>query len=374
MNIGFEAKRFFTNYTGLGNYNRFIVEAMSKHAPSNQYFLYTPKKKNNEEVNEIIGRKNIEVVVPEGVYSFLTSAWRTFGINSARATKSLDIFHGLSQELPFNLSPQTKKVVTVHDLIFLRYPKFYNPIDIAIYKAKVKSACERADLIVAISSQTAEDIIDFLKIDSRKIAVVYQGIHPNFKRQISIEEKARVRDKYQLPEKFVLNVGTIEQRKNVKVLIDALALMPETLHLPVVIVGRATAYLDEVMRVAAEKKVSEKISIINNASFYDLPSIYQLAHVFVYPSLFEGFGIPLVEAIEAGVPVITSTGSCFSEAAGPSSLYVNPGNAEELANALIQVLESHSLRQEMIVTSKKFIERFSSAEIAKEILSQYSKL
>jgi glycosyltransferase involved in cell wall biosynthesis len=374
MNIGFEAKRFFTNYTGLGNYNRFIVDALSKHAPSNQYYLYTPKKKNNEEVNEIIARKNIEVIVPEGVYSYVTSAWRTFGINSAEATKSLDIFHGLSQELPFNLPTRIKKVVTVHDLIFLRYSKFYNPIDVAVYKAKVKSACERADLIIAISSQTAQDIVDFLKIDSQKIAVVYQGIHPNFNRQISNDEKTRVRDKYQLPEKFILNVGTIEQRKNVKLLVEALALMPETFQLPVVIVGRATAYLEEVMKAAADKKVSDKIKVISDASFQDLPSIYQEANVFVYPSLFEGFGIPLVEAIESGLPVITSTGSCFSEAAGPSSLYVNPSKPEELANALTQVLENNSARQEMVAKSKKFIERFSSAEIAKEIFNEYAKL
>jgi glycosyltransferase involved in cell wall biosynthesis len=215
MNIGFEAKRFFTNYTGLGNYNRFIVDALSRHAQQNKYLLYTPKKKSNAEVDEIVDRENVEVVLPEGFYSLVSSAWRTFGVNSASATKSLDIFHGLSQELPFNLPGRVKKVVTVHDLIFLRYPKFYNPIDVAIYKVKVKSACQRADLVIAISSQTAQDIIDFLKIDAGKIVVVYQGIHPNFKRHISEEEKKIVREKYNLPSKFILNVGTIEQRKNV---------------------------------------------------------------------------------------------------------------------------------------------------------------
>jgi glycosyltransferase involved in cell wall biosynthesis len=374
MNIGFEAKRFFTNYTGLGNYNRFIVDAVSKHAPANKYFLYTPKKKSNAEVDEIVGRKNVEVILPVGLYSLVSSAWRTFGVDSASATKSLDIFHGLSQELPFNLPIRVKKVVTVHDLIFLRYPKFYNPIDVTIYKAKVKSACERADLVIAISSQTAEDVVEFLKIDRNKIVVVYQGIHPNFKRPISDQEKDSVRQKYKLPKKFILNVGTIEQRKNVKLLIEALALLPETLRVPIVIVGRATSYLDDVMKAATEKNVSDKITVITNASFQDLPAIYQQAHVFAYPSLFEGFGIPLVEAIQSGLPVITSTGSCFSEAAGPSSLYVNPTNAEELADALHLVFQSEPSRSEMIISSRKFIERFSPERIASSILNEYSKL
>jgi glycosyltransferase involved in cell wall biosynthesis len=153
-----------------------------------------------------------------------------------------------------------------------------------------------------------------------------------------------------------------------------LALVPEAVRIPVVIVGRATPYLDDVLKAAAEKNVLHEINVINNVAFQDLPGIYQQAHVFVYPSLFEGFGIPLVEAIQSGLPVITSTGSCFSEAAGPRSLYVNPTKAEELADALQQVLENDQLRREMISASQKFIEQFSPEKIATSIVSEYSKL
>ncbi len=372
MKVGFEAKRFFTNYTGLGNYSRFIVDALSTFAPENDYLLYTPRRKSNPEVDSITSRKNISVVTPTGFYSFASSAWRTFGIGAATGINEVKIFHGLSQELPFNLPRTVRKIVTVHDLIFLRYPKLYNPIDVAIYKVKVKSACQRADRIIAISTQTADDIVEFLKIDPEKISVVYQGCHPAFKVVRSMEERAVVRKKYNLPERYILNVGTIEYRKNVGLLIKALTLLPKSLQIPVVIVGRATSYVEAVLKIAKESGVADKIILIHNSSFADLPAIYQQAEIFVYPSLFEGFGIPLVEAIESGLPVITSTGSCFSEAAGPSSVYVEPGDSDALGDALKNLLENKDRKVQMVNKSRDFIRRFSPENIAGEILKAYN--
>ena len=374
MKIGFDAKRFFNNFTGLGNYSRFVIGALSEYASENAYFLYSPKTRNHPELNTILERKNITVVTPPQGYRIfgLGSLWRTWGISKESSVKALQVFHGLSQELPVNLPATVKKVVTVHDLIFIRYPKLYKPLDVSIYKAKVGAACHQADKILATSIQTKQDIIEFLKIDPAKIEVVYQGCHPNFKKKFSLEQIQEVKARFALPQHYILNVGTIEARKNVLLLIKALALLPAESRMPIVIIGRPTEYkkkiLEEVQRLGLDKWVI----FLHDVPFMDLPAIYQGADLFVYPSLFEGFGIPIVEALESSVPVISGTGSCLSEAGGPGSIYVNPHNVEELAEQVNKVLSDEILQKQMINIGKKYIEQFEAEVIAEKLIAVYN--
>lgn len=372
MQIGFEAKRIFSNYTGLGNYGRFVVTSLTSNFPDHSYFLYTPKFVANREVEPYLIHKNVEIIEPGGGYRAFTSLWRSWGVGFDPTMKNLNVFHGLSQELPYQLAKGIKKVVTVHDLIFLRFPQFYNAIDVSIYKAKVVHACKLADRVIAISEQTREDLIYYLKVNPDKIVVIYQGCHPNFKRNISAGDVALVRKKYALPENYILNVGTIEERKNTLLLIRALALMPKEQRLPVLIVGKPTEYLNSVKEEAARLGVIDDIRLLHNARFVDFPAIYRGGVVFVYPSLFEGFGIPLIEAIESGIPVITSTGSCFSEAAGPASAYVDPKKPEDLAAALVKTTGSDVLRNEMISKSREYVSRFNGELISKQLFDVYT--
>jgi glycosyltransferase involved in cell wall biosynthesis len=376
MNIGFEAKRFFTNQTGLGNYSRFIIDALSNYASENQYHLYTPRLNANNEITPILKRTNVKTHLPSKFYKIThtTSLWRSWGMCKDPSIKNLQIFHGLSHELPVNFPKHVKKVVTVHDLIFYRFPQFYKSVDVSIYKTKLTHACKNADKIIAISEQTSQDLQQFLKVDPAKIEVVYQGCHPNFKRHISEAEKRNVKLKYNLPDRYILNVGTIEVRKNIKVLIEALAMLPKEERIPLVVVGKATPYLKEVIVSASKLDVLDNIIFIHNASFQDFPAIYQQAEVFVYPSLFEGFGIPLVEAIESGVPVVTSTGSCFREAAGPDALYADPDSPEELSFHLKNILTHPALREKMISESKKYTLRFSPQNVAKDMMTVYNQM
>jgi glycosyltransferase involved in cell wall biosynthesis len=374
MHVGFEAKRFFTNFTGLGNYARFVVNALSEFEPENSYTLYSPKVKLHPEINTIVAKPNINTVSPNGIEKIFPGLWRSYGLSKNQSVKSLDVFHGLSHELPFGLPTKVKKVVTVHDLIFLRYPEYYSAIDVAIYRSKVQSACDRADLIIAISEQTKSDIEIFLGVDARKIKVIYQGCHPNFKRRSSPTEKELIRKKYGLPQKFILNVGTIEPRKNLRMLVEALAMMPEEARLPLVVIGRATKYKNEVLQVANTLGVSNQLCFTDGISFADLPLIYQLADLFVYPSQFEGFGIPLVEAIESGVPVITSSGSCFIEAAGPTSLYSDPYDPNSLATNIRNVLTQPDLRRNMIAGSLAYVRKFDPSVIARDLMNAYAEL
>jgi glycosyltransferase involved in cell wall biosynthesis len=376
MNVGFEAKRFFTNYTGLGNYCRFIIDALSRYQQQHKYFLYTPRASDHAEVVPIIQRQNVEVIYPDGIYSkpVLSSLWRSWRMTHHKTIRSLSVFHGLSQELPIGLPGNIKKVVTVHDLIFLRYPQFYNPIDVKIYTNKVTRACRAADCIIAISEQTAADIRTFLNIAGSKIKVVYQGCHPVFKKRLLPEELKSVRSKYNLPDRYVLNVGTIEERKNLMVLIHAMAALPEKARIPVVVAGKQTAYYKTILKEVKKNNLLPWIFFLHKVSFADLPAIYQGATVFVYPSVFEGFGIPLIEAIESGIPVITSKGSCFSEAAGPDAIYIDPHDSHELSVQLNRLLSDRIMRETMVERSKNFIRKFEPEVIATELIKVYQSL
>nr|WP_236676218.1 glycosyltransferase family 1 protein [Chryseolinea lacunae] len=349
------------------------MNALCDFEPGHHYVLYTPKTRKHPEVTPLVGRAQVQVVTPPWSYTIFKAAslWRTVGIAGEASVKTLQVFHGLSQELPVNLPTGIKKIVTVHDLIFLRFPRLYNPIDVAIYKTKVNAACKSADVVVAISQQTAQDLIDFLQVPASKIKVVYQGCHPQFNTVATPNQIQEVKKKYALPERFVLNVGTLETRKNVLLLIQALALQKPAERLPVVIVGKETAYKKQVVEEAQQSGVLESLIFLHEVPFQEFPALFQGAEVFVYPSLFEGFGIPLVEAMASGIPVITSTGSCFSEAAGPGSLYVDPENAEELAHQLSRVLSDGELRKQMIADGKKFIGQFRPEVIAKDLMALY---
>ncbi|MBT1701650.1 glycosyltransferase family 4 protein [Chryseosolibacter indicus] len=373
MNIGFEAKRFFTNSTGLGNYSRFIVDALSVNNENDNFFLYTPSNVPGKASKEILNRRNVKVVRPSSTYQMFKagSLWRTWGISQHPTIDSLNVFHGLSHELPIGLPVHIKKIVTVHDLIFLRYPQFYRQIDIWIYKSKLLHACRNADKIIAVSKQTASDLIEFLHVDEKKIEVVYQGCHSNFKRKLSAQEIEQVKIKHQLPAEYILNVGTVEERKNVLVLVKALAQIPEKSRLPLIIMGKHTPYYQTVVEEAAKLGVIKNIRFLNNIPFADFPAIYQGAKVFVYPSLFEGFGIPLVEAIESCVPVITSEGSCFIEAAGPSAKYINPKRSDELKKTLMEVLSDDTLRDQMIKGSTEYIQKFRPEVISSNLIKAY---
>ena len=238
----------------------------------------------------------------------------------------------------------------------------------------MKYACTEADCIVAISEQTKNDLIEFLHVPAEKIVVVYQGCHPNFHRNFSHQALQEVRNKYQLPEHFLLNVGTVEPRKNVLHVVKAMKEMGDTSTIPLVIVGRHTAYTRVIQNYLKENGMELRVHFIPKANFADLPAIYQLSKAFVYPSVFEGFGIPLVEAIACGVPVITSTGSCFSEAAGPNSLYVDPQDVKGMAAAIDKVLKDEALRKSMMVGSSAYIKRFESAAIAQDMMRVYRSL
>ena len=330
MNIGFDAKRFFHNKTGLGNYSRDLVRGLLEHHPEHHYHLFTPSSHIDLQNKFLKGYKNVSIVEPKGINASMKSYWRSVGLEKDLKKNKVDIFHGLSHEIPKKKKGSTiKYVVTIHDLIFLRYPKNYKTIDRKIYLKKVQHACEVADKIIAISQQTKKDIIEFLKVDESKIEVVYQTCSSAFMKESHFSYQESVLRKYNLPENFILTVGTVEKRKNIASLVEAIG--KSRTQLPLVVVGAQTDYIKEVEAAVTKYKLDEQVAFLQNVSFLDLPALYQLANLFVYPSVFEGFGIPILEALYSKTPVIAATGSCLEEVGGPSSVYVDPFDTDTMA-------------------------------------------
>jgi len=263
-----------------------------------------------------------------------------------------------------------KSVVTIHDLIFMRYPNLYSYFDRKIHYYKFKYAANKADLVIAISEQTKKDIVTYLKINPNKIKVIYQGCAPVFKEEIPIEFIELTRKKYQLPSDFILNVGTIEKRKNVLSVIKAIKEMDTQL----VIIGKKTTYFKDINTYIVENSLQNKVIFLENVELKELASIYKMATIFIYPSVFEGFGIPIVEALYSKTPVITSKGSCFSEAGGENSIYINPLNPEEIRIELSELLANSEKREVMKQKGFEFVQKFNDAQIAKNWIDTYQEI
>jgi glycosyltransferase involved in cell wall biosynthesis len=264
-----------------------------------------------------------------------------------------------------------KTVVSIHDLIFLRYPEFYKPIDRKIYTSKFRHACRDANKIIAISQQTKSDIMEFFGTAENKIDVIYQACNEGFHSLATSSERIALKEKYGLPENYLLYVGTIEKRKNLLNLLQAIHL--GKIDVPLVIVGKPTNYLKPVQDYIRTNRI-ENIYFLSGVPNEDLPGIYQMSTLFVYPSVFEGFGIPILEALYSKTPVITSIGSCFSEAGGKYSIYIDPTNPEEMANAITRVLSDTNLQSTMVEEGYKHALSFDHSTIASRLMNMYKQL
>ncbi len=368
MKIGFDGKRLTQNFTGLGNYSRYVLKILSMHHPENQYYVYAPRPPRRAEE---LSSTAINLNYPQKTFS--KSYWRSFGILNDLKKDGIDLYHGLSNEIPFGLKNSgISSVVTIHDLIFLRYPHYYPFIDRKIYEFKFRYAANHSDKIIAISEQTKRDIIHYFNIPENRIEVIYQNSDPVFKKDYSETEKQKVRSVYNLPEKYLLNVGTIETRKNLLLVVKALNQLDPGIQL--VVIGKETSYINEINTFISRYGLAERIHFLKNVDSKDLPLIYQQAEIFIYPSEFEGFGIPIIEALHSGVPVIAAKGSCLEEAGGSGSIYIDPDDHLELAEQIIMVIGNNMKKQAMIRAGFEHLKDFADEKIAEKYINLYQNI
>ncbi len=381
MNIGFDAKRAYQNTTGLGHYSRTLVASLAQYFPQHQYYLFAPKITG---LFNTAGFNNVHAVAPAAFPSTLfKSAWRSNWVKKDLLQNKIDIYHGLSHEIPIGIqNTKIKSVVTIHDLIFERYPEQYSKIDVQIYRKKFMYACKHADKIIAISNQTKQDIIEFYKIPESKISICYQSCNPSFFNKATAEEKQRVKELYNLPEQFYLYVGSVIERKNLSTICKAIKELNN--NIPLIVIGNGDGYMQTVKNYIAANNLQQKIIFLsetdaakNSEAFKtakDFPAIYQSALAMIYPSIFEGFGIPVLEAIASGLPTITSNISCLPEAGGDAALYINPLSVEEMKNAMQQIISNSVLRNNLIEKSFHHAQKFTQQACAAAVMDVHNSL
>jgi glycosyltransferase involved in cell wall biosynthesis len=382
MHIGYDGKRAFQNRTGLGNYIRSLLAIFTQHYPGHRHTLFAPKLTDLFNPAALPG---VYVTTPTGFfYKKFPALWRRMGMVKNIAGAGLDIYHGVSNELPRGIkSAHVKTVVTVHDLIFEHFPETYNFDERYVHRWKIKYACRVADAVIAISQQTKNDLIELYKVPAEKIFICYQSCNPIFQRVVSDEEKIIVKSRYQLPDKYFLFVSSIAPRKNLISICKAMAAIKDKLDIPLVVIGNGKKEKEEARQLMAANDISERLIILNElpqskelsfTTAADFPAIYQQAMALVYPSIFEGFGAPLLEALWSGLPVISSNASCLPEVAGDAALYFTPYDYKTLAMHMETVATNSSLQHTLRLRGMQQAHKFTIQSYAESVMRVYKNL
>jgi glycosyltransferase involved in cell wall biosynthesis len=366
FSIGFDAKRAFCNFTGLGNYSRSILAGLREASPDQRIVLFTPRAVRRAETDFLFDG-SYEIVTPRN-----QPLWRSVFIRDAIERSGIDLYHGLSHELPLFAKPRgVRYVVTVHDLIYAFFPHDFSIIDKNIYALKTRSACRKSERIIAVSQSTKNDVVNRYGIDPGRITVVYQPCHDRFTTRVPAALCAAAARKYGLPPSYLLYVGSIIERKNLLTLVKAIELLQESSTPPLAVVGEGSHYKERVLRHVASQNLAKRVLFLPGVDAADLPAIYQGATILVYPSRYEGFGLPIVEALQSGIPVITSPCSSLPEAAGPGALYADPDIPEDLAEKIKTLLNDGALRKKLVSEGADHIRKFNAAAAAGALLDAY---
>lgn len=371
MRIGFDAKRAFHNHTGLGNYSRTMIQSLSQYYPEHHYLLFNPKPSSLFSVPS-----SGEEILPRQLYHrMFPSLWRSRWMLNDIALQC-DLFHGLSHELPFGSENlRIPKLVTIHDLIFEHYPSQYSRSDVAIYRKKFQYACQVADQVIAISQATKQDVMSLYGIAEHKITTSYQAIDGRFFTEGNREMKTQIRKRYDLPEKYLLSVGSIIERKNLKRVCEAL----HVTKLPLLVIGRGGKYKEEVQHFLKQNHLEERVLFLEDRFsseeiHRDLPLIYQSSFLFLYPSLMEGFGLPVIEAMASGVPVITSNVSSLREIGEEAAYCVDPLKTESISQAIQEMEGNEDLYKESVRKGYRYAQHFTPEKCADHMISIYQTI
>jgi glycosyltransferase involved in cell wall biosynthesis len=265
----------------------------------------------------------------------------------------------------YAVNSSTEKVLVVHDLSYELFPSFYSPKGRLWHKMiGSKKFCHEADRIVAVSQKTKQDLIDFFNIDADKIFPIYPGIAEKMKRVNDEADLSRVREKYHLPQKFILYLGTVEPRKNISTLVKAFKQIQSEIDYRLVIAGAKGFKGSDIL------KNNSQIQYIGYVNSKDKPALYTLADLFVYPSFYEGFGFPPLEALACGTPVVASHAGSLGEVLGQAALLVNPHNATELSQAIKNVMSDQELKNQLLRKAGLAINQYSWGKTASQWLEK----
>ncbi len=383
MNIGIDIRPLMTApRTGVGEYTFELLDAVFQIDKTNQYFLFYNASRQTARNLPAWNQPNVHYIITHYPNKLFNGAIKLLNrprldkiiAKKANLPDGLDCFY--SPNLNFvSLSSKIKHILTIHDLSFEFFPEFFSKKQVLWHGAvNPKQQCRRADIILTPSENTRRDIIDYYKIEEKKIKVIYPGLSPMFSKinneQLTINKEA-VKQKYNLPNHYILFLGTIEPRKNIVGLIEAFEKVYSQLPIPhyLIIAGANGWSNKEIFNRAAYSPVKDHIKFIGYINSEDKPALYSNASLFIYPSFYEGFGFPALEAMAMGVPVITSNRSSLLEVADDAAYLINPLQTNSLIQAILDILNKPELRVRLIKKGHERAQLFSWEKAAKEWLN-----
>ncbi|MBN1639933.1 MAG: glycosyltransferase family 4 protein [Anaerolineae bacterium] len=382
MRIGIDYTSAAHQGAGIGRLTRNIVRALSEIDEQNEYTLlvrgrdlpYPPPVPHPRNVASGIPNDNVREVRTWIDERWWHRVWHRLRlpIPVEWLVGAVDLFHSPDFTLP-PVQGRTRTLVTVHDLSFLHLPDCFQPSLLEYLVAHVPRAVARAHCVIADSESTRRDLVDAYGVPPGRVVVIYPAVEPRFRPLDDQPALARVRERYQLPQRFILSLGTIQPRKNYTGLIEAFARLGDP-ELSLVIVGGRGWLYDDVFAAVREHRLEERVCFPGYVADEDVPALYNLASVFALPSLYEGFGIPPLEAMACGTPVVVANNSSLPEVVGDAGLLVETRDTEALADALDRLLRDAALRRALTAAGLVRARAFTWRRSAEQLLATYERV
>lgn len=374
MRIGFDLRPYLREETGVGVYFKNLLFSLAKIDQIDEFFLFSSSWKDRFDIQKIPSFAKMDFLdlrYPVKVINFFWSKLGWPSLDFFFKTK-LDLTHSPT---PLPLPTHGKKIITVYDLFFLEFPELTNNEARRHFTRRIEKSVKNADGIVTISHFTESQLIQRFPVDPKNIKVIYPGIDLENWGNVEQKDLERIKTNFELPSEFLLFVGAFEPRKNLPNLLLALKIVHERYRkVPLILVGRKGLDSDNVQKEIQKLALDSWVKSLGYMNDKELKYIYRLASAFVFPSLWEGFGIPLLEAMATGLPIVVSSTSALPEIAQDAAVYTDPSDPEDIATKIIHVLKDQDLRDKLISEGEKRVRFFSWDKVAAEALDFYQSV